>query len=99
MSHHENLDTVKRLYEAFGTGDLQGLLGILDAGVDWAVPGSAPWSGEGRGHEHVKRFFEKFGTTASLKTFEPRSFMADGDKVIVLGYEEGASRQTGREWK
>lgn len=99
MSHHENLETVKRLYAAFGTGNLQGLLGTLDASVDWAVPGSAPWSGEGRGHDHVQRFFEQFGSTASLKTFETRSFVADGDTVVVMGYEEGTFRQTGRDWK
>jgi hypothetical protein len=99
MSKHENLETVKRLYAAFGTGDLKGLLGTLDADIEWAVPGSAPWSGEGRGHEHVQRFFEAFGTSASLKTFEPRSFLTDGDKVVVTGYEEGTARNTGRAWK
>jgi len=99
MNRQENLDTVKRLYAAFGTGDVHGLLGTLDASIDWVAPGSAPWSGEGRGHGHVQRFFEKFGTTASLKTFEPRSFVADGDTVVLMGYEEGTSRQTGREWK
>jgi hypothetical protein len=99
MNRQENLDTVKRLYAAFGTGDLQSLLGTLDAGIAWVAPGSAPWSGEGRGHEHVQRFFEQFGTTAALKTFEPRSFVADGDTVVVLGYEEGTSRKTGRDWK
>lgn len=99
MSHHENLDTVKQLYAAFGTGDLPGLLALLDAGVTWAVPGEAPWAGEGRGHDHVRRFFESFGTTASLTRFEPRSFVADGDTVVVLGYEEGTIRSTGRAWK
>lgn len=99
MSHHQNLDTVKQLYAAFGTGDLPGLLGLLDAQVTWAVPGEAPWAGEGRGHDHVRRFFESFGTTASLRTFDPRSFVSDGDLVVVLGYEEGIFRPTGREWK
>jgi ketosteroid isomerase-like protein len=99
MSNHENLDTVKRLYAAFGTGDLPGLLGTLDAGIQWTVPGSAPWAGEGRGHEHVQGFFQKFGSNASLEAFEPQSFVADGDIVVVLGYEEGTFRQTGRKWK
>lgn len=35
--------------------------------------GAAPWCGEGRRHEHVQRFFQTFGTTGSLRTFEPRS--------------------------
>src|SRR5258708_1469985 len=38
MSNHENLETVKRLYAAFGAGDVQTLLGMLDTGVDWSVP-------------------------------------------------------------
>jgi hypothetical protein len=96
---HRDLDTVKRLYSAFGTGDLAGLLGTLDADIDWLVPGSAPWAGEGRGREYVQGFFEKFGSSASLETFEPRSFVADGDMVVVLGYEEGTFRKTGRSWK
>ncbi|HEY3595144.1 MAG TPA: nuclear transport factor 2 family protein [Polyangiaceae bacterium] len=99
MSHHDNLETVKRLYAAFGAGDVQTLLGMLDKGVDWAVPGSAPWSGEGKGIEHVQRFFQAFGTAAAMKTFEPRTFVAEGDKVVVMGYEEATARNTGRDWR
>jgi len=99
MNNHENLDTVKRMYEAFGRGDLSGLLASLDPQIQWTVPGSAPWAGEGRGHEYVQGFFQKFGQSATLETFEPRSFVADGDTVVVLGYEEGTFRQTGRTWK
>jgi len=99
MNSHQNLETVKHLYNAFGTGDLQGVLDTLDGGVEWSVPGAAPWSGEGRGHAHVRRFFEAFGTTANLKLFEPRGFLADGDQVVVIGYEEGEARKTGKPWK
>jgi len=98
MSHHDNLDTIKRLYAAFGAGDPQSLFGLLDPEIEWAAPGTAPWCGEGRGLEYVQRFFQTFGTTASLRTFEPRSFLADGDKVVVLGYEEGSANATGRSW-
>lgn len=99
MNDHENLDTIKRLYAAFGAGDVEGLIAVLDAAVDWSVPGSAPWSGEGRGHDHVQRFFQAFGAAAALKMFEPRTFLAEEGKVVVLGYEEGTARETGRDWK
>jgi len=99
MSNHENLDTVKRLYAAFGTGDMPTVLGLLDARIDWVAPGVAPWSGEGRGTEYVQRFFQTLGTSASLNKFEPRTFVADGDQVVVMGYEEGTARETGRDWK
>jgi ketosteroid isomerase-like protein len=99
MSNHENLDTVKRLYAAFGAGDLPGVLAALDAGIEWKVPGSAPWAGELRGREQVQGFFQKLGSSASLDTFEPERFVADGDTVVVLGYEEGTFRESGRKWK
>ena len=99
MSNQANLDTVKALYAAFGAGDPTSIFALLAPEIEWAVPGTAPWCGEGRGLEHVQRFFQTFGTTATLKTFEPRSFFADGDQVVVLGYEEGASNATGRSWK
>lgn len=99
MSNQANLDTVKRLYAAFGAGDLQSLFNVLDTAIEWTVPGAAPWSGDGRGHEHVKKFFEAFGTAASLTTFEPRRFLTDGEQVVVLGYEEGTASSTGRGWK
>jgi ketosteroid isomerase-like protein len=99
MSNHGNVEIVKQVYAAFGKGDLQALLGLLGADVDWAIPGSAPWSGEGRGHDYVQRFFQTFGSLAALDAFEPRSFLAEGDRVAVFGYEEGTVRETGRAWK
>jgi ketosteroid isomerase-like protein len=99
MSDLENLDTVKRLYAAFGKGDLSSIIQMLDADIDWRVPGVAPWAGEGRGLEHVQTFFQKLGSSAAFERFEPRSFVADGDTVVVLGYEEGTFRATGRRWQ
>lgn len=99
MSNHDNLDTVKRLYAAFGAADVPAVLGMLDARVDWSVPGNAPWSGDGSGVEHVGRFFQTLGAAAEIQRFEPRDFVADGDKVVVMGYEEGTARSTGRGWK
>jgi hypothetical protein len=95
----ENIETVKKLYTAFGTGNLQGALDLMDGEIEWSVPGAAPWSGEGRGPAYVARFLETLGTTADLKVFEPRRFLSDGDTVAVIGYEEGEVRRTGRPWK
>jgi uncharacterized protein len=99
MSNQGNVEIVQEVYAAFGTGDLQALLALLGPDVDWSIPGSAPWSGEGRGHDYVKRFFQTFGSIAALNAFEPQSFLADGDRVAVIGYEEGTVRETGRAWK
>jgi ketosteroid isomerase-like protein len=99
MNSHDNLDTVKKLYSALGAGDLQGALAVIDREAEWSIPGSAPWAGDGKGQAYVTRFFQTLGTTANLKVFEPRSFLVDGDRVVVLGYEEGEARETGKQWK
>lgn len=96
---NEKIETVQKLYAAFGTGNLQGALELMDADVEWSVPGAAPWSGEGRGRAYVTGFFQKLGEAANLKVFEPRRFLADGDTVAVIGYEEGEVRRTGTPWK
>jgi hypothetical protein len=99
MTNDDSVHTIKTLYAAFGAGDPKAIFALLAPDIEWAVPGKAPWSGEGRGLEHVQRFFQTFGAAATLKTFEPRSFFAHGDQVVVLGYEEGASNATGRSWQ
>ena len=96
---NDNVETVQKLYAAFGAGNVQGALDLMDVDVEWSVPGGAPWSGEGRGRAYVTGFFEALGGAANLKVFEPRRFLADGDTVAVIGYEEGEVRRTGRPWK
>jgi ketosteroid isomerase-like protein len=96
MTNDDSVDTIKALYAAFGARDPKAIFALLSPEIEWSVPGKAPRSGEGRDLERVQRFFQTFGTIATLKTFEPRRFFADGDQVVVLGYEEGASNATGR---
>src|SRR5687768_1213752 len=55
MSEQENVDVVKQGYEAFGRGDIPGLLMQLDANVTWVTPGPSelPTAGDRRGHQGV----------------------------------------------
>ena len=74
MSHPDNLDTVNGLYAAFGAGDPKILFGLLDPGIEWAAPGSAPWCGEGRGLEYVAHFTHVF-TLAGGKITAHREYI------------------------
>ena len=71
MSDHENLDTVKRLYAAFGSGDMPGLLASLDPNIDWSVLVTAPWTGEGRGLAHVQGFPRSSGRMPRSRSSSP----------------------------
>ena len=55
----ENVDLIRRGYEAFGRGDISTVLGIFDPNIDWHIPGRSPLSGDYHGHDEVIAFFTK----------------------------------------
>jgi hypothetical protein len=55
----ENLDLVRRGYEAFGRGDIATVLQIFDPNIHWHIPGRGPLSGDYTGHDEVIAFFTR----------------------------------------
>jgi ketosteroid isomerase-like protein len=97
MGTAENLQIVKNGYAAFGRGDVPGLLALLAEDVVWDMPGDGfPLAGTYRGHEGVASFFQKLGEQAEILEFQPREFLADGNRVLVVGWESMKVRATGR---
>ena len=96
-----NTETIQAAYAAFGSGDIPGLLSHLDPNVQWdhAGPDTIPWAGSFRGHDGVVKFFTAIGENADFISFEPRAFVAEGEKVIVLGHESIKHKGTGRGWE
>ena len=45
-----------------------------------------PTAGERRGKAAVGEFFKIVGETTKFSLFEPREFIAQGDKVVALGH-------------
>jgi ketosteroid isomerase-like protein len=98
MGALENLQIVKDGYAAFGRGDIAGLLSLLAEDVVWDMPGRGlPLAGTYRGHDGVASFFQKLGQQADILEFQPREFLADGDRVLVVGWERMKIKATGRD--
>jgi ketosteroid isomerase-like protein len=97
MSEQENVDVVRKGYEAFGRGDISGLLAQLDTDVEWRTPGPAdlPTAGQRRGHEAVQEFFQTLSGLVEVQRFEPKQFIAQGDTVIVIGDDTSRVKATG----
>jgi ketosteroid isomerase-like protein len=77
---------VQRIYEAFGQGDVDTILGLVHDDVDWAsCPGStvAPWHGVIRGKAALPRFFQALGTV-QVTRFEPLSFAESDHEVLCV---------------
>jgi hypothetical protein len=94
----ENVRIVRQGYEAFGRNDLPGLLNLLHQSVKWTTPGPAdlPTAGVRTGHAQVEEFFRSLAATADILRFEPRDFIAQGDRVVVLGDDTSRVKATGK---
>ncbi len=93
-----NVDVVQETYEAVGRGDIPALLDLLTDDVEWTLQGPSviPFAGTRRGREGVAEFFSLVGGNLEFERFEPREFVAQGDTVVVLGYERSLIKPTGR---
>jgi ketosteroid isomerase-like protein len=92
-----NLDIVRQGYEAFGRGDINGLLDLLDEQVLWVAPGPPELATSGRrtGRQAVGEFFTKVNEVFDIQRFEPKEFIVQGDRVVVLGSETARVRASG----
>ena len=98
LSEQHNLDLVRRIYAAFGQGDLEGILVALDPQVSWRTPGAPdlPTGGLRHGLQAVREFFPLLLNTFDIAEFQPHDFLAAGDKVVVLGTSREGPKGSGR---
>jgi len=97
MSTQESLHVVKDGFAAFSRGDVPGLLALMAEDVEWIIPGAGlPLAGTYRGPDGVADFFQKLSVEAEILDFQPREFIADGDRVLVVGWERTRVKATNR---
>jgi ketosteroid isomerase-like protein len=99
MSEQENTRTVQEIYAAFGRGDVPFILNALADHFDWVhhgPPTIIPWAKTRHTREEVAEFFQVLNQTLEIQQFEPHDYVAQGDKVVALGYFRARSRSTGR---
>jgi ketosteroid isomerase-like protein len=97
MSSQENVQLVKDGYAAFSRGDISGLLALLAEDVEWQIPGAGlPLAGTYRGRSGVANFFQKLAVESEVLDFQPREFVAEGDRVLVVGWERAKVKATNR---
>ena len=95
MQEAQNTKVVQDAYAAFQRGDIATLLSYLADDIAWVgVYGAAPhvpMSGARRGKAAVAEFFKQVGDNMKFSRFEPKEFIATGDKVVALGHYVGTT--------
>ena len=96
MGTEENSQIVKDVFAALGSGDLQGLLARTASDVEWIVPGEWALAGTHRGHAGLTALFKKAGDVVEISYPEPLEFIAQADRVVVVGFARGTVKATNR---
>ena len=100
MSEQENTKIVQQAYDNFKNGDLPALLGLFSDDIDWQLPQieNMPFFGARKGRAATGEFFQSLAEAQEVLTFNPKEFVAQGDKVVALGDYSWRVKATGREF-
>ena len=99
MSTHKNVQTVKDFFAAIGRGDRDGLPALVGEDIEWIIPGEDwPLAGTHRGHAGLADLLQKASKTMETST-EPREYVAQGDRVLVVGVATGKIKATNKPFK
>ena len=92
-----NVQTIERLYDDFGRGDIPAVLGRLDPRVEWTVMDGSPYPGTYTGPDAVLNgIFMRLGTEWEGFRAEPHEYLDAGEHVVALGRYHGSYRAGGR---
>jgi ketosteroid isomerase-like protein len=91
-----NLEKVRRSYEAFNNGDIEGALGVLAPDVEWQtyiVPG--PGGATYHGHDGVRQLWTDARTIFGDFRNDPEELFDAGDRVVAFVCVRGRGSLSG----
>ena len=94
----QSVEVARGLYEAFGRGDMAGVLGAMADDIKWYEAEGLPYGGLYHGGEAVAQ--NVFGPiTQDIPNFAvtAEEFIASGDTVAVVARYTGTGKDTGKE--
>ena len=90
-----NVQAVKDFFAAIGSGDRQRLLALVADDIEWIIPGTDwPLAGTYHGHAGLADLLKVQSETTETSLTEPREFVAQGDRVFVVGFARGKIKAT-----
>ena len=92
----ENVEIVRRGYEAFNRGDIDGVVGLLAPDFEYVASGLVPGvGGVYRGAEGLRRFVETFWREFDDPRVEVHELVDAGDRVLASTTLRGHGKQSG----
>jgi ketosteroid isomerase-like protein len=91
----ENVEIVRRAYEALAREGGEAVLVFLDSQVVWEVRPDLPDSDTYRGHEGMRRLFATFDEVLDESWYSPQEFIDAGEQVVVVLRWGGRGKTSG----
>jgi ketosteroid isomerase-like protein len=83
-----------------GGGGKQRLLVLASEDIEWIIPGEDwPLAGTHRGHAGLADVLQKASEEVETSFPEPPEFVAQGDRVLVVGVATGKIKATNKPFK
>jgi uncharacterized protein len=100
MSIEENVQIVKNFFAAMGSYNEHDLLALAAEDIEWIIPGEGwPLAGTHRGHAELAAVLQKASEEVEMTYPEPPEFVAQGDRVLVVGVATGKIKATNKPFK
>jgi uncharacterized protein len=100
MNIEENVQIVKDFFAAMGSYNEQALLALIADDIEWIIPGKGwPLAGTHRGHTELAAVLQKASAEVEMTYPKPPEFVAQGDRVFVIGIATGKIKATNRPFK
>ncbi len=100
MIHEKNVQVVKSFLAAMSTRDKQSLLALVAEEIQWIIPGENwPLAGTYQGHAGLEKLLQQANDTMETSFPEPPEFIAQGDRVLVVGIAQGRIKATNKKWE
>jgi hypothetical protein len=100
MSLEKNVQIVKDFLAALGGRDIDALLALADEDIEWIIPGENwPLAGTHRGHAGLENLLHQANDTVETSFPEPPEFIAQRDRVLVVGFATGKIKSTNNKWE
>jgi uncharacterized protein len=100
MSTEENVQIVKDFFAAMGSYNEHDLLALAAEDIVWIIPGEGwPLAGTHRGHAELAAVLKKASKEVEMTYPKPPEFVAQGDRVLVVGVATGKIKATNKSFK
>lgn len=91
----ENIETVRRAYDAWNRGEPEAAIELLSPEIEWHLPPNLPDAESWRGRDEVVQGLSSLSGSWSELRAEVRDLISAGDRVVALVRFQGQGATTG----